>query len=106
MSIQALYVKEGAQPIWKGEAIAFSLDMSPWLTSPTVSQFKLYDPTEVDVTAGQTSGSSSVSGNNVITPKCVPSSVGRYRWVMTVTSGGLTYIAICDLDSADPLDFV
>ena len=106
MSIQALYIAEGTQPQWKGESIAYTVTTTPWATSPTVTQFKLYGPAESDVTVAQTSGSASVSGDVITTPKIVPSSIGYYRWVITFTSGGLTYIVPCNVFVVDPLDFV
>lgn len=92
--------------MWKGESVSFNLTTTAWASSPTVSDFKLYDQAETDVTAGQASGSSSVSGDVITTPKVAPTGIGRYRWVLTFTAGGLTFKAVCDLDVSDPLDIV
>jgi hypothetical protein len=103
-----LRVKEhgGVQSMWKGESIAWNITTTPWASTPVVTSFKLYSPTEVDVTATQASGSASEAGDVVTTPLVTPTGVGTYRAVLTFTSGGLTFIALWDIDVTNPLDFV
>lgn len=78
-------------PLWQGvdEQIAYSLTTTPWGSSPSSPAVSIYDEAGTDCSTANLSGSASVSGDVITTPKVTGLTAGkRYRLEIKFTSGG------------------
>jgi len=83
-------VREGVQFQGEDEQVVYTITTTPWGTAPSAVAVVVKDETAAfaDVTASVTSGSASVSGDVITTPKIQGLSAGRtYRVEVKFTSG-------------------
>ena len=84
-------------PLWQGvdEEVAYTLTTTPWGSSPSNESVKLYSfdgSTFTDVTSTNLSGSASVSGDVITTPRVISLEADtKYRLEIKFTSGGNVY---------------
>jgi hypothetical protein len=78
-------------PIYQGtdEQIAYQLTVTPWGSSPSSVTVTLKNAQGVDVSAACLSGSASISGNVITTPKVISLVAGeKYRLEIKFTISG------------------
>lgn len=87
-------IKESPLKQGTDEQIAYSLTTTPWGSDPSSPSVAIYDESGTDLSLTNLSGSASVSGDVVTTPKVLGLTAGvRYRLEIKFTSGGNIYEA-------------
>lgn len=83
-------IVEGGQEHGVDEEVAYTIATTPWGTDPTDVSIEAYDTTDlsVDVSSTVLSGSLSVAGDVITTPKIVDLTLGHtYRFEVLFHSG-------------------